>query len=234
MTPWPLRSRGRRDGGALPAGRVPEGPLADLAAHPPPPAGCAVDDLELLAVDLETTGLDPGRHEVLSVGWVPVQGTAVQLGGAAHVRVRPAGRDGVGTSAAVHGITDDALADAATLEEVLPLLLAALHGRVLLAHHAVVEVGFLTAACRAHYGAAPELTVVDTVQLHRRVLRRGRTHGHVADEELTLAAARRHLGLPRYRAHEALTDALACAELYLAQVAHLRGDGSMRLRQLTG
>ena len=38
---------------------------------------------------------------------------------------------------------------------------------------------------------------------------------------LRLWAARKRRGLPVYRAHEALSDALACAELYLAQRAEL-------------
>ena len=39
-------------------------------------------------------------------------------------------------------------------------------------------------------------------------------------------AARGQYGLPRYAAHAALTDALACAELYLAQVAELQAATS--------
>ena len=46
------------------------------------------------------------------------------------------------------------------------------------------------------------------------------------------AIARAHLGLPRYAAHEALTDALACAELYLAQVDRLSGGAPMSLKAL--
>jgi len=41
---------------------------------------------------------------------------------------------------------------------------------------------------------------------------------------LRLSTARAHVGLPRYAAHEALTDALACAELYLAQRAELEAE----------
>ncbi|WP_109474016.1 3'-5' exonuclease [Ornithinimicrobium cavernae] len=189
-----------------------------------------VGDLELLALDLETTGLDPARHEVLSIGTVPVHGLTIELGGARQYAVRPAGSSGVGGSAVVHGITDDAAAAGAGLEEVLPLVLADLGERVLLAHHAAIEVGFLRSACRTHGLILSDVVVVDTVRLQRRVLRRDRPHGHVTEDELGLAAARRHLGLPRYRSHDALTDALACAELYLAQVAAL-GEG-LTLRQL--
>lgn len=190
------------------------------------------DELNLLALDLETTGLDPRRHEMLTLGMVPIRGLSIELGGVQEYAVRPAGPGGVGESATVHGITDDTAAGAAPLTEVLPQILAALEGRVLLAHHASIETGFLRTACRAHGLALPDLTVVDTVRLQRRVLRRVRPHAQVADQELGLAAARRHLGLPSYRSHDALTDALACAELYLAQVAALAGDGTLTLRQL--
>lgn len=188
-----------------------------------PPAR-SVRELELVAVDLETTGLKPSRHEILSVGMVPLRGLSIDLSGARQLAVRPSGRDGVGQSATVHDITDDVAAAARPLEQVLPEVLTALEGRVLLAHHAPIEVGFLTRACRACGQVPPWLTVIDTVLLQRRVLRRGHAAAHVAEGELALPAARRHLGLPRYRSHEALTDALACAELYLAQVAALGED----------
>lgn len=188
-----------------------------------PPAQPA-RDLELLAIDLETTGLKPSRHEILSIGMVPLRGLTIDLSGARQLAVRPSGPHGVGQSATVHDITDDLAAAALPLEQVLPEVLGALEGRVLLAHHARIEVGFLTRACLASGREAPRLTVIDTVRLQRRVLRRGHAPGQVAEEELALAAARRHLGLPRYRSHEALTDALACAELYLAQVAALGED----------
>lgn len=187
----------------------------------PPGDTRSVRDLELLAVDLETTGLNPRQHEVLSIGTVPVRGLSIELAGARRYAVRPTSAAGVGQSATVHGITDDAAAGAAPLDEVLPLVLADLTGRVLLAHHAVIEREFLIAACRRLGHPVPDLTVVDTVRLQRWLLQRGRWPGHLTGRELTLDRARAHLGLPRYAAHEALTDALACAELYLAQVARL-------------
>jgi DNA polymerase-3 subunit epsilon len=42
----------------------------------------------------------------------------------------------------------------------------------------------------------------------------------VAAKELRLHALRERYNLPRYPAHNALSDALAAAELFLAQVAH--------------
>lgn len=190
-----------------------------------------VRQARLLAVDLETTGLDPRRDRVVAVGWVPVEGLELDLAGVGSRLVRPPEGTEVGESATVHGLTDSAVATGSPEEEVLAMVLDQLRGRALLAHHARIETGFLATACRRHGRPVPRVPVVDTVALQQRVLG-GRWH-RPEPEELGLAAARRALGLPRYRAHDALSDALACAELYLAQVARLAGGDGLRLRRLT-
>lgn len=198
------------------------GPLADLLASPSPPPSTPLEELPLLAVDVETTGLDPRRDRVLSIGWVPVDGRRIRLGGAGRHVVSDAGE--VGQSATVHGITDDALGDGSPLVEALGELLDALAGRVLLAHFARIETAFLGAACRRVWGAGLPVEVVDTLELERRALGGsflGTPGPEVSPGAVRLWAARDRRGLPGYAAHEALTDALACAELYLAQTAEL-------------
>ena len=200
-------------------GRAAAGPLHDYLRVPPPGPATPLDDLGLLAVDIETTGLDPRRDRVLSIGWVPVDGAHVVLGGAGRAVVRDVA--GVGRSATVHGLTDDELAGGEPLEDAVARLLAALTGRVLLAHFARIETGFLGAVCERVWGAGLDTVVVDTLELERRDLPGG-WGSEPAAGALRLWAARERHGLPAYRAHEALTDALACAELYLAQSARLR------------
>lgn len=171
---------------------------------------------EFLVVDVETTGLDPRRDHVLEVGWVPVTRGEVVLDGVRGTAVcLPAGVD-VGESAVLHGLTDDDLATAPGLAEVVIELRTALQGRVLVAHHAPIEIGFLGDAFRD--GQAP-LLVVDTMTLQRRLIVRG--HGEPPPGALRLDAARGRFGLPQYAAHRAATDAVATAELLLAQVAEL-------------
>ena len=196
------------------------GPLADYLSVPLPGLDTPLADLRLLAVDIETTGLDPRRDRVLSIGWLPVDGGRIELGGVGRVVVRDAGAKGVGQSATVHGLTDDRLAGGVPLADAVSRLLAALAGRALLAHFARIETQFLGAACSRAWGAGMPCVVVDTFELERRVV----AGGWGAEPEpgaLRLWTARKRHGLPVYRAHEALTDALACAELYLAQRAEL-------------
>jgi len=209
----PLRRHRRRD-----PKHYPPGPLRELAAAAPPGDATPVAGVEFLALDVETTGLDPSADHLLSVGWVPVIGREIVLAGACELTIRPPGEVDVGASATFHRLTDDQVADAAPLSDVLPRLLGALHGRVLLAHHAPVEMGFLAAATIAAYGARPPVTVVDTLALQHRLMP---AHHREAGGSLRLDAARRTFDLPRYTAHHALTDALAAGELLLAQVAEL-------------
>ena len=182
-----------------------------------------LDRLPLLAVDLETTGLSPTRDHVLAVGWVPVNGARIVLSGGRRHVVR---HDDPGEAVTVHGLTHDDLEEGRPLPEVLGELRRALAGRVLLAHHAPFELAFLDAAFRAA-GQTPALPpAVCTLELQQRLLGR---HGEIGPGELRLWTARTRHGLPVTAAHDALGDALACAELYLAQAAELGVSGPLSL-----
>ncbi len=202
------------------AQQAPPGPLRDYLATPFPSSATPLAELPLLAVDIETTGLDAATDHVIAIGWVPVDGDVIDLGGARRLVLQADAE--VGQSATIHGLTDDDLAAGLPPGEALAEVLRALAGRVLLAHHASIETDFLAAACRRAFGVPLLATSVDTLALQHRVLTEG--VGSAADPTpgaLRLWAARERYGLPRYRAHEPLTDALACAELYLAQTAEL-------------
>jgi DNA polymerase-3 subunit epsilon len=185
-----------------------------------PPLDTPYDQVAFLAVDIETTGLDPATDSILSIGYVPVIDGGVRLSEAGYHLVRPDCRVPEKT-AVLHGLLEETLQTAPPLEEVLPVLLTTLRGRVGIAHHAPLEVAFLTAACRRCLDHTFKAPFVDTLALERRSLNR---HGRaVASGELRLSRVRARYGLPRYRAHDALSDALGAAELFLAQAACASG-----------
>lgn len=169
----------------------------------------------MLALDLELTGLDPGRAEIVSAGFVPIDGLRIRLAGAQRILVRPEGN--VEESAKVHLIRDEDLEAAASLEEAMVLILEALRGRVLLVHFSRLDHGMLARICRHRYGAPLVVPVVDTLAVaHRQLLRTGR---EPAPGSLRLPALRAQYGLPPAPLHGALSDAVATAELFLAMVA---------------
>ena len=185
-----------------------------------------VDVLPLLAVDLETTGLSPAHDRVLAVGWVPVDGMRIDLSGARRHLVRA---DDPGEAVTIHGLTHDDLEAGQPLADVLAELRAALSGRVMLAHYARFDRGFLDAAFRAVGEPPLRMHDVCTLELQRRLLS---LHGEIPHGGLRLWRARQRFGLPVAKAHDALGDALACAELYLAQVAELGAGKPLRLRDV--
>ncbi|MDP9824033.1 3'-5' exonuclease [Nocardioides massiliensis] len=189
--------------------------------------GTPVEELRLLAVDLETSGLSRSQDRILAIGWVPVDGTRIDLSGARRHVVR---QDEPGDAVTIHGLTHDDLDDGRPLAEVLAELRASLAGRALLAHHAPFDVSFLEAAHRELDQPLPRVPIVCTLALQRRLLSR---YGEIPRGALRLWRAREHYGLPTAKAHDALGDALACAELYLAQVAELGTAGrAVRLRDV--
>ena len=200
-------------------------PALDLSA---PPKNLPVERCEFLAVDFETTGVDPTKHEIVSMGWVPVSGASIDLSQANYHLIK--GVD-VGESATIHLITNEDLEGGIGLEQGLDLLLQALKERVLLAHFAGLEVGFLNAACKRLKGSKAKVTAVDTFAIERRHMERMGTYPR--GEDLRLARVRERYGLPAYGNHNAFSDALACAELFLAQQAHNPAGKLGELARLT-
>jgi len=209
---WPFR----KSNAAL-AARIPDGGLRRFLAAPEPRRDTALTDLALLALDLETTGLDPATDHVISVGMVDVDGLRIPLGTMEHFLVDPG--EGVGQSAIIHMLTDDELlAHGITVEQALDRVFSRLTGRVLLAHHDAIEVGFLTTAVKRLYGITIDIPSIDTLELGHRALGKDRDH---PPDALRLWRLRARAGLPSYRGHDAVVDALGCAELYLALVQEL-------------
>jgi DNA polymerase-3 subunit epsilon len=199
-------------------GRTPPGPLHDYLATPFPDRSEDFRAVEFVALDLETTGLDPRRDEILSVGLVSLRGQRIALATACHWLVTPT-RAVPESSAVIHQITDDHAAEhGRPLAEVMPLVLERLAGRVLLGHHVRIEREFLDAACRQLYGSRFLVLQADTEALIGRWLKH--RNQPVADRGLRLHAQRERFGLPRYKAHNALVDALATAELFCAFAAN--------------
>jgi DNA polymerase III epsilon subunit family exonuclease len=151
---------------------------------------------ELAALDFETTGLSPERGdraiEVAVVrgryGEEPVRWSTLLDPG------RPV------DATEIHGITDEMLRGQPRFAEAAPTLSRLLEGAVLVAHNARFDLGFLEMEYARAGLDAPEVPVIDTLGLSRRVL---------ALKSHRLASVLDHLGVARDRAHRALDDAHA-------------------------
>ena len=178
-------------------------------------------------VDLELTGLDPRRDEIVSFGAVPIDGGRVATQDAVHGLVAPS-RPLPPTSVLVHGIRTADLAGAPPLEHALGPLLQAMAGRTPIAHAAGIERGFLRGALR-RVGVRLREPFIDTRVLGQLwlLLRDGEVRGGPSLSELAQT-----LGLPTHRAHDALGDALTTAQVFLALATHLDAREPETVRSL--
>lgn len=164
--------------------------------------------MNLVAIDCETTGLDPATDRIIDIAVVTATETF-------HSLVNP-GRPVDATF--IHGITDADVADAPTLSELVPTLVSLLAGNAIVGHNIAFDLAFLNAEFeRANYRfAIPREVGICTMNQSRIYL---------PDGSHSLGACLERGGLARDVAHRALTDALAAHSLLgLYVAAEERGE----------
>jgi DNA polymerase-3 subunit epsilon len=209
--------------------QTPAGPLRDYLAVPFADPGQDFRALDYTALDFETTGLDPHKDELLSFGVIDMGDMAIYLGSARHQLIAPQ-NDIPEASAVIHAITDDQAAAGIGYRHALELLLQRLAGKVLIAHYARLEIGFLNAGCQRLFGGPFLIPTVDTLLLGRRWI--DRRNLYLQQSDLRLNSLRGRFNLPRYKAHNALTDALATAELFQALTVQRLPERHVPLKEL--
>jgi len=177
------------------------------------------NEVEYWALDLETSGLDPRRDQILSVGMVPIRGGVIQWGDHFYSLVRPQTWDNLdGEAIRVHHILPEELEDAPPLEPILLEIEIRLSGgAALVLHHAPFDLAFLQRAFRGAGKKWLRPAVVDTrVLVSRFEERQKRLMPYAPDLTRSLSELVQLFNLAPYTPHHALGDALATAELFLA------------------
>lgn len=209
---------------ALKRDRVTNGVLQDFYSEQPYAGDHPICDVPLVAIDFETTGLNAQKDEILSVGIVHFTLKRIALNTSFYSLVKPE-RNLNEASIVVHNITHTDLITAPKFDQIAPLILEHLKGRVVVAHYHRIERDFFYNACKHYLGEAVDFPMIDTLELEQAIVRRSPKRRRwyqfqTPQMSVRLAAARTRYGLPHYNQHHALSDAIACAELLQAQIAH--------------
>ena len=202
-----------------PVALAPEAPRGVAA----PWAGIALTQVEFAVVDVETTGWSPADARITEIGAVRMR--AGRVLGEFTTLVNP-GVPVPGDIEALTGITSQMVAAAPQPGDVLPALLSFAGGRVLTAHNAPFDLGFLTSACGDCGLRWPDFTVLDTVTVARQVL----GEGEVPDCKLSTLAS--FFGASTMPCHRALADARATAAVLDALITRLAAQGIRTLDEL--
>ena len=166
--------------------------------------GTHLSQVTFCVVDLETTG-GAETDMITEFGAVKVRGG--ELLGEFQTLVNPQAHIPP-LIAVLTGITNQMVATAPALRQVLPSFLAFAQGAVIVAHNAPFDVGFLRRACEACDYPFPRWPVVDTAALARQILLRDEV------PNCRLATLARHFHTTISPNHRALTDAQATVEVF--------------------
>lgn len=180
----------------------------------------SLESLEFLVVDFETSGLDIQHDAILSIGWVVIQNNQIHLDSAQKIDIL-AGDQVKAETAVINHIIPEALTDATPFTSAIIDLLKAMTNRVVIAHSASIERGFLNQYCQYYFNSMlPPMVWLDTLVMESSLQV---SSSHNRPQDFGLSTIREKYGLPSYPAHDALIDAVATAELFLAQVKAIFG-----------
>lgn len=188
-----------------------------------PSADTPLAGVPMVALDIETTGLNASEHAIVSIGILPFTLQRADCAGAWYQVVRPRGRL-IEESVTFHRITHTEIWQAPRFIDVLGDFLEQLAGKVAVVHYRNIERNFIDAAVRYELQEGLVFPVIDTMELEAQ-LHPQRQPGWLLRMlgrkpiSIRLDDSRSRYGLPQYQAHHAVTDALATAELLQAQVA---------------
>lgn len=183
--------------------------------------GTALREAEFVVVDLETTGGAPGPSGITEIGAVRVQEGRLHE---TFVTLVDPGHPIPPFVSALTGITDEMVAGAPRIADVLPRFLEFVGTATLVAHNATFDLGHLNAAARAHLGRSIDLPVVCTLRLARRLLPDTDRKG--------LDGVAGALGIGTVDRHRGLGDARITAEVLCVFLERLAASGVLRLGDL--
>jgi DNA polymerase-3 subunit epsilon len=185
-------------------------------------AALLLEEAAYVVVDLETTGLSPGRSRICEIGAARVE--RLEHAGTFQTLVRPGERLPAAV-AALTGLADTELRRAPQPAVAVRRFLAFAGDAVLVAHNARFDIAFLDREVERLTGSRLAGPVVDTVWLARRLLA-GRT------SRCSLAALAHFFGTAARPCHRALPDAEATAEILLALIGLAQERGARTVAEL--
>ncbi|MBW0149534.1 3'-5' exonuclease [Marinobacter arenosus] len=193
--------------------------------NPKTPGDQLLSDSRLIVLDLETTGLNAGKDEVIAIGAVAIRGGVIHLDDQFDLILRRPELD-ITETVLIHGIGHEALTQGHETEDALLYLLEWMNGDPVLAYHSAFDQKFLEKTLRSQLGYTASHTWMDAADLLPVFFPDAKPGGKGLDHWADF------FGLEVSARHNAAADALATAELTLIALNRARKEGIKTLKEL--
>ncbi len=171
-----------------------------------------VETVRFVVIDTETTGTDPRRDKIITIGALVVCSSEILLDDSFEVMLRLAYNN---SSVTVHGITFDEARGGMEESEALELFLAYLRDGVIVGHHIGHDIQALNCACERHFGLSLQNQSLDTMDLTLHLNDDGAFAGKPMTEGFTLDGLCKMFGVTAHDRHTAGGDAFLTAQIFL-------------------
>ncbi|WP_165854818.1 PolC-type DNA polymerase III [Marinobacter sp. JSM 1782161] len=179
----------------------------------------------LIVLDLETTGLNTGKDQVIAIGAVAIDGLSIPLRDQFDLVLRRPELD-IRETVLIHGIGPEALTRGHETEEALLRLLLWMDGDPVLAFHADFDRRFLERTLKTQLGYGASHTWLDVAEILPALFPGALPDKARLDDWVD------HFALEVSERHHAAADAMATAELALIALHYARRQGIESLGQL--
>ncbi len=145
--------------------------LIDYYSAEIPLANTPLSEVTFLAMDFETTGLDPDKDGIITIGVVPFTLNRIFINQAKHWIVRPKQKLEE-ESVVIHGITHSDILDAPDFSEIYHEILQSMEGRIMVVHYRKIERMFFNVALKERIKEGIEFPLLDTLEIENQVQQR--------------------------------------------------------------
>lgn len=171
-----------------------------------------LEAVRFVVLDCETTGLDPRRDRIVSIGAVAVSGLHIVLADGFEALLRVSHNT---AATPVHGITRAETLGGLDEREALIQFLEYLRDGVIVGHHINHDLAMLNAACGRQFGIRLQNRHLDTMGLTLHLQNDGAFDGLPPISGFSLDALCDRFGVVPYDRHTAPGDAFLTAQVFL-------------------
>jgi len=174
--------------------------------------GTPASDVRFVVLDSETTGLDPRKDRLITIGAVAVIGGEILLDDVFDALLEVSYNSSAVT---VHGVTRQESLSGIAEPEALERFLAYLQHGVIVGHHIGHDVATLNAGYQRHWGFSLANHSLDTMDLALNLERDGAFPGSDAFSDFSLDGLCSLFGVIPHDRHTASGDAFMTAQVFL-------------------
>ncbi len=170
-----------------------------------------INENEYIVLDTETTGLNPRKDEILSIGAVKIKNKKIIISQSFEIFIKPL-QDISHESIKIHHITPHDLENGVTIDEALEKLLFFIGNLPIVGYYISFDINILNIYLKEFIGTT---LANENIELSSMYYKRYKKHSDHEFVDLKFDTIMEKLDLPRLGKHDALNDAIMSGMIFL-------------------